>query len=351
MKLTRNHYLALAVFALAVAAAFDPSFAATDTALLGLPLMGLQMSPSGARVIDPILTNVARGYKNAQLVGDALFPVVPVDQRGGKVIEFRKEDFMLYATGRVPGANTRRVQYGYDGMAYALEQHALEGVVPFEIMQEANAVPGIDMARVAIMKTQNIIALRLEKARGDLATTLGNYAASNRVTLSGTSQWSDYSGTSDPSANIETGKEAIRAQIGRRPNTALISAQAFARLKQHPKIIDRVKYTGRDSVTTELLAALWNIPRVVVGDAVYFDGTNMIDIWGKHCVLAYTEVGTLADMGLPSYGYTYQLRGYPTVEVPYQDRNAKSWVYPVTDEVKPTIAGAIAGYFIQNAVA
>ncbi len=317
---------------------------------LGFALMG-NMTPAQARVVDPILTTAAQGYKNADLVGDVLFPVVPVDQRGGKIITFRKEDFQLYATGRTPGANTKRVQYGYDGANFALEQHSLEGVVPFEIMQDANQVPGIDMGRVAVMKTQNIIALRTEKSRADIARTAASYPASNKVTLAGVDQWSDYA-NSDPSDDIETAKEAIRAQIGRRPNAGVIAAKVFAKLKYHTKILDRFKYTGRDSVTIEMLAALWEIPNLKVGDAVYLDAAGaMQDVWGKDVVLGFTEVGTLADMGLPSYGYTYRLRGCPHVEIPYQDRNAKSWVYPVTDELNPVMASNIAGYFIGSAIA
>lgn len=337
---------------LALVGLLDPTLLGLDPMLLGAPLIGLQMSPNQARVVDPVLTEVARGFKNADMVGSALFPEVPVDQRGGKIITFRKEDFQLYATGRTPGANTKRVNYGYDGSAYALESHSLEGVVPFEIMEEANAVPGINMGSLAVMKTQNIIALRTEKAQADVALTAASYPAANKITLSGTSQWSDFGSTSDPIANIETAKDAIRAQIGRRPNTVLVSAKVFASLRQHPKIIDRIKYTGRDVVTTELLAALWGVKNVVVGDAVYADAADaMVDIWGKFVVVAYTEVGTLRDMGLPSYGYTYRLRGFPIVESPYQDRSAKSWVYPVTDELAPVMAGASAGYLITNAVA
>jgi hypothetical protein len=315
--------------------------------------VSLAITPAAARVIDPVLTTAAQGYKNGDFAGDVLFPSVPVDQRGGKIITFGKEDFRLYATGRTPGSNTKRVQFGHTGASFALEQNALEGSVPFEIMQDANQVPGIDMAMVAVMKTQNIIALRKEYAQAVLATTAANYGSSNKITLAGAAQWSDYSGTSDPSGDIETGKEAIRAKIGRRPNVAVIGAAVFAKLRQHPKILDRIKYTGRDSVTTDLLAALWGLKEVRVGDAVYENaaGTALVDVWGKFVVLAYTEIGSLRDMGLPSYGYTYQLRGFPAVESPYQDRNAKSWIYPVTDENAPVIAGADAGYLISAAVA
>lgn len=311
-----------------------------------------QMTPSQARVIDPVLSTVAQGYQNAELVGSELFPYVPVDQRGGKIITFGKEDFYLYSGARAPGADTKRVVFGYSGASFALTQFALEGVVPWELQQESQAVPGIDQARVAVNRVQRIVALNLEKAQADLATTAGNYAAGNKKTdLSGATLWSDAS-ASDPIGDIETGKEAIRAQTGRYPNTLVISAQTMRALRVHSKIIDRIKYTGRDVPTVELLASLFGLQKVVVGGAVWANASGTLaDVWGKTAVLAVTETGSLADLGVPSYGYTYRLRGAPIVETPYEDRAAKSWIYPVTDEVAPVIAGASAGYLISPTVA
>lgn len=313
--------------------------------------LGITMNAAGARVVDPILTTVAQGYRNAEFVGMELFPYVPVGQRGGKIITFGKEDFALYNTARSPGSNTKRIQYGYAGDPYALESHSLEGLVPNELQEEASAVPGIDLARGSIVKVQNIIGLRLEYQQATLATTPANYPAGNKVTLAGSSQWSDLtSGVSDPVSDIETAKEAIRAKIGKRPNVVEISAAVFAKLRLHPKIIDRIKYTGRDSATPELLAQLFGVKKVVIGDAVFDNGGTFADVWGKSVVVAYTELGSVAEQGLPSFGYTYRLNGYPLVEQPYADRNAKSWVYPVTDEVAPVIAGNTAGYLISAAV-
>lgn len=314
--------------------------------------MPLQMTPGQARVIDPILTNAAQGFQNAELVGMSLFPYVPVSQRGGKVITFGSEDFELYSTGRVPGQNTKRVQFGHSGSAFVLEQHALEGQVPFELLQEAQVVPGIDMAMGAIRKVQNIISLRLEKAQADLATTAANYDANHKNTaLTGTSLWSDAT-NSDPNGNIETAKEAVRASIGRHPKTIILGAKVFAALKVHSKVIDRTKYTSTESITTDLLARLWDVDRVLIGSAIYRDASGaMVDVWGKNVVIAYTEVASVADMGAPSFGYTYRLGGYPIVEQAYQDRGSKSWIYPVTDEVSPVIAGATAGYLISPAIA
>lgn len=312
-------------------------------------LMLFVMTPGQARVIDPILTTAAQGYKNNEMIGTALFPIVPVDQRGGKIITFGKEDFMLYNTGRAPGANTKRVSYGYAGDPYALEQHALEGQVPMEYMEDANAVPGIDAGRMAVMKTQNIIALSTEKQQADLATNASNYAASNKATLSGTDQWDN--DASKPSSAVSDAIDTVRSKVGKRANTVILGPEVFSALKNHPAIIDRIKHTGRDVVTAELLASLWDVRRVLVGDAVYAsDAGEFSDVWGKSVIVAYTEVGSLQDMGLPSYGYTYQLRGFPIVEETYYDKPAKSWIYPVTDERKPVIAGALAGFLFSAVV-
>lgn len=310
------------------------------------------LSPSQARIVDPVLSTVAQGYQNSEMVASNLFPTVPVGLRGGNIITFGKEAFMLYGSQRAPGENTKRVAFGCAGAPYALADYSLEGVVPTEVSQEASNGPGIDLGQGAIYSVSAIMALRLEKQAADIARTSASYAAGNKSTKSGTSQWSDFSGVSDPIADIETAKEAIRAATGKRPNTVVMGASVMAKLRQHPKVIDRIKYTGRDIATPELLASLFGVARVAVGDAIYSNdaGTAFNDVWGKDVVVAYTEIGSVASNGLPSYGYTYQLNGYPMVEEPYYDRSAKSWIYPVTRVEAPVLASASAGYLITNAV-
>lgn len=312
-----------------------------------------QLSNSGARLIDPILTAVAQGFRQAEYVGKFLFPRVPVIARGGKIVTFGKEDFMLYNTGRAPGQNTKRVQFGYSGSPFFLESHSLEGTAPIETIQEAQAVPGIDVARLAIYKTQGIIATRLEVAQAATARTAATYAAANKTALTGTAQWSDATtGVSDPLAVVEAAKEAVRKKIGKRANTGVIGAAGLAALKLHPKVVDRMKYTGRDIATTDILASLFGLDNLYVGDAVQSDDNGVFsDVWGKDMIVAYTATATMLEMGAPSYGYTYGLQNYPVVEEPYYDRNTKTWIFPVTDEVLPVIAGPDAGYLIQNCVA
>jgi hypothetical protein len=313
------------------------------------------MTLSQARVINPVLTGIAQGFKQNTLIGSMLFPVVDVGQRAGSIITFGREDFMQY-TGlvRAPGAATRRIQFGYAGSAFALLDYSVEGSLPIETLQESEASSNgfsVDMASVTLKKTIAAMNLRLEIAQATLATTLGNYPANNRVTLSGTSQWNDYT-NSLPTQVIETGKEQIRASIGRRPNLLVLGPVVFARLRQHPLVRSYLQFSARQVVTAEILAEFFGVAMVVVADGVQATDAGVLsDVWGKHAILAYVEIDTLANMGAPTFGYTYNLGGYPIAEDAYYDRNSKTWYFPVTRSEAPVIAGSSAGYFIQNAVA
>lgn len=316
-----------------------------------------QLSLSQVRVIDPVLTSIAQGYKQSAPVGSVLFPKVTVQLRAGRIITFGKEQFMLYNSARAPGENTKRIQFGYSASNFALVDYSLEGQVPIEVYQEGMSdAKGwmIDNFAMASNEVQSAMDLRLEFAQATIARNAASYQSANKTNRSGTSQWSDLtSGVSDPVNDVETGKEAVRAATGKRPNTVVMGAAVFKSLKQHPKIVDRMKYTGRDIATPELLASLFDVDQVLIGDGIYSNdaGTAFTDVWGKDVVIAYTNTATVAEMGAPSYGYTYNLGGYPLVEVPYYDRNAKTWYVPVTRSEAPVLASAVAGYLITNAVA
>lgn len=312
-----------------------------------------QMSTSAARVVDPILSTIAQGYKNAEFVGSYLFPKVPVGMRAGKIIQFGKESFMAYDTARAPGSSAKRLSIGYGNTPYSIVDHTLDAIVPRELLEEAQVVPGINLSSASIMTVMNAMALRLEIEQATLAVNASNYGASNKITLSGTAQWSDLTtGVSDPVSVIETAKEAVRQSIGKRPNVIVMGAQVFKSLKQHPKIIDRLKYTSREIATPEILASLFDVSAVYVGDAIQSDNVGTFsDVWGKSVVLAYTEASGIADYGRPTFGYTYQLAGYPFVEQARWDGDTRSWVYGVADAARAAIVGANAGYLISAAVA
>ncbi len=66
-------------------------------------------------------------------------------------------------------------------------------------------------------------------------------------------------------------------------------------------------------------------------------------------VVAYVSQNPRGNAAEPSFGYTYAIDGMPSVESPYYENNAKSWIYGVSNDASPVLSGMTAGYLIQDA--
>lgn len=310
-----------------------------------------QMNPSQARVIDPILTAVARGYESQfPLVSNILFPVVPVQQRGGTIITFGREQFQVIDTRRAPGADTKSIDIGYGNGRYSLVDNRLMGKVPVEIMDEASAVPGIDLAGKTVSVVQDKMSLEREVNSATLARAAGAYGSGNKVTLSGADFWTHVD--SNPFVVVEAAKEAVRKKIGRRPNVMVLGPTVLSALRIHPKVLDKLSTaTDRTPATVAQLQALFEIDRIVEGQAITDTAGTFSDVWGNDAILAYVTPKSLQEMGSQNYGYTYQLAGRPIVEEGYLDRSKNSYMYPVSDASQVVLTSADSGYLIKAAVA
>ena len=311
-----------------------------------------QATPGQARVVDPIITAVARGYRSPKAaVANVLFPLVPVGQRAGRILSFGPDDFKLVSTARAPGANTKRVQFGYSSDPFSLVDYRLEGAVPIELQEEAQAVPGIDLISIAVRRVQNLMALERENAAATLARNAALYPAENKVTLTGNDRWDVDAVESDPFTDIMDAKEVIRSKTGERPNVLEVGPKVLTALRTHPKVLDRLSTASdRPPATMQQLQALFELEMIVEGKAVSHNGSAFVDVWGTDAILAYTTPASDQEMGSPNFGYTYQLNGRPMVEEGYFDDNSNTWYYPVTDAYQPVFAGPSAGFIFKTAV-
>jgi hypothetical protein len=312
----------------------------------------MNMNASQARIIDPVLSNHAQGYKHVDRVGHILFPRVEVNARGGSIIEFGRESFRKYNARRAPGADTQLIQIGHEGKPFNLVQDALNSSVPREVYSDAKAVPGIDMGMRAVNTVMNSLTLALECEQADIATDINNYSANQKVALAGAGQWSDPA--SDPAQAIEDAKEAVRLVAGVDPNVMVVSKPVFKFLKNHPKIVERFKYTSADSITTKMLANLFDLEHIAVGKAVALsspdEDADFDDVWGNMAILAYAPQQSRG-YEEPSFGYTYTYKGHPFSEKPFWDNGKKSWIYGVTYERLPVLTGMSSGFLFSNVVA
>lgn len=303
------------------------------------------LNSTSVRVVDPVLTSVVQGYRQAGLVGSILFPTVPVSVAGGKIIKFGLEGFQKYATRRAAGGATKRVQFGYEAGNFALEEDRLEGVVPRTWLRDAAAVPSIDLGMRAVNTVMRIVTLSLETQQAETALDAGNYAADHRAALAAGTKWS--TDTGKPLTDINDAKDAVRSMIGIKPNVMVFSPSAWAAARENPQVLERRKYVEKGPVTLTEFAALIEVDRVVVGEAVWHDGERFHDVWGNAAVLAYAPAGP-SGQEEPSYGYTYTMTGHPMVEPAYYDNNTTSWIYPTTFERAPVLTGEAAGFLFTG---
>jgi hypothetical protein len=245
--------------------------------------------------MDPALNNVSVGYKNRTMYSEMLAPPLPVDKPTGRIWLFGKEKFRVYETARGPKSDAREIaSWSLGQLPYQVSDHGLKDSI--DDATAASADPGVDWD---INTTENLTQAIVLRQEVDIMNAVINQSGPSapaapvpNTTLSGTTQWSDYT-NSDPINAIEAQRSAIMKKVGAKPNTLAVSYDVHIKLRQHPKIIDRFKYTTLPNgypVDTQL-ASVFEVDNYWVLDALYDTAAEGIApspdyIWGKNAILA-----------------------------------------------------------------
>ncbi|MGZ7906775.1 major capsid protein [Haemophilus sp. SZY H53] len=297
------------------------------------------------RVQDPVLTKLAQGYHNLELIGEVLMPTVEIDKEAGKIPKFGRLAFRLPSTVRnLRGTSNRLDPEDITAIDVALEEHDVEYAIDYR--EENEAI--FSLRQFALNTTQDVIALGREKEVATLALDENKYDSGNKITLSGTSKIT--SKQADIFAMFDTGIRAVKRAIGRKPNVCVIAGDVWAALKEHPAVIEKLKYSQVAIVTPEVFAKLIGIDTVKIGEAVYEESNQLKDIWSDAIVLAYVAPRSTERKGTvyePSYGYTVRRQGGLFVDT-YKENGGKLEVIRTTDIHKPHLLGASAGYLIKG---
>lgn len=299
------------------------------------------------RVVDPVLTELTRGYTNNTLISESLFPIVTMEKEAGKIVQFGKEAFKVYSTERGIRAKSNRINpEGRTTIDVSLTEHDLEYPIDYREVEEDI----FQLREHGSMVATEGIAMRREKKAADLAQDLNSYPTNHKVTLTSGDKWSDYA-NSDPIKDVKVGKEKIRSKIGRKPNVMVIGVATFNVLQTHTKLLDLIKYTGdgpRKLITADILKGLFEIEELVVGEAIYSSDTNVFsDVWLDNCILAWVNKSAARTKNDPSFGYTFRKRNQPTVDT-YMENGGKLEIMRSTDIFDVKIVGSEAGYLIKD---
>lgn len=296
---------------------------------------------------DIPLTNMSVAYVNASFIADQIFPNVPVQNLSGKYFIYQKGDWLRReALPRAPGTRAVRGDYGLSASTYFCVEIAFAKGVPEEIVENSDA-PLKPYEDAALFVTNNIL---LQKESDTASIAFGTGWASS-ATPSPT--WDN--DTSDPLGDVETGMNSIASNIGREANKGVIGRAAWAKLRNHPDIVDRIKYSAGPTapavVTVTAVAALFGLDNLLVGTAVEntapAPGTETMSyIWGKHLLLG--SVTNAPSLLTPSAGYTFVYRNREITRFPeLQERQEViegRWSYKAAQVAQD------AGYLVKNVV-
>lgn len=267
--------------------------------------------------IDAILTNISVAYLQNQdnFIADKVFPVIPVDKKSNKYFTYTKNDwFRDEAQRRAPGTESAGGGYNLSTGTYSCDVFAFHKDVDDQTVANSDS-PLNPLREAAEFVTRRLILRKELQWVSDFFTT-GVWATDIAGVASGPTgnqaiKWSDWT-NSDPIIDIEAGKAAILGSTGMEANTLVLGYDVFKNLKNHPDLVDRIKYTSSQTITTDMLAAMFDIPRVIVAKSVKAtNNEGATDAYsfafGKNALLCH--VAPQPGLLTPSAGYTFSWTG------------------------------------------
>lgn len=312
-------------------------------------------SPSSVHVDAP-LSNFAVSIANREMIADLAMPVLAVNKPSDKYFVYNAQTMFEESAAALTGAEAMpgRVRYAVSTATFSCDDYGLMDFVSYKEMEAADAPIMPQMHAVKVVSSWLDIAK--ERRVAGVVFASGSYG-SNTSALSGASRWDV--ATSNPVQAIDDAIEACTV----RPNVMVIGAQAWVKLKNHPKLKELILSRSAtmagatpDRVTPDLVASVFELDAVHIGRAQY--NTNREGqtaarsyIWGKSCALIRTnddpnprETSTFARQ------FRFQAREVQTIaaEMP----GLKGGVYvKITESVdEKVVGGSASGYLFETVV-
>jgi hypothetical protein len=303
--------------------------------------------------IIPELTAIAVRYRNQSLIADQVLPRVPVARQEFKYVRHTlAEGFTLPETRVGRRSRPNMVEFSATEVTASCADYALDDAIPDADV--ANAAPNMDPVGRAVEGLSDLIALDREKRVADLVFSSATYPAGNKVTLSGTSQWSDFTASNPIDAIL-----AANDTLPMRANVLVLGQAVWTKLRQHPRVVQAVYGSAQNAgvVNRQQVAELLELSEILVGQgflntAKKGQTPSLSRVWGKHAALIHRD--GLADTrgNRTTFGFTAQWgeRIAGTIRDPNVGMRGGT-VVRVGESVAEVIAAPDLGYLFENAVA
>lgn len=312
--------------------------------------------------VNPALTAIAIGYRNRDidLIADRVLPRIG---KTGKKFKYTvypmAEAFTVPNTRVARRAAPTQVAFGGTEVNDECVDFGLDDVLPNDeviaweqMPKPASGGPVSPMGRSTSLLT-GLILLDREIRVANLVFNAATYPAANRATLSGTSQWSDFT-NSNP---VDVILNALDVPITR-PNVLTFGRVTWTKLRQHPRMVTAIlgNQVNAGAVTREQVAAFFEVDQVLVGagfvnTARRGQAAVMSRVWGKHAAALFISRDA-ADADQPTFGFTAEFGDRIAGDMNEPKLGLRgSTIIRVGESVKEVISASASGYYFENAVA
>jgi hypothetical protein len=291
--------------------------------------------------VDALLSSISVKYSPASLIGDKVFPVVPVKKSSDK-FRIYDRNFRVPETRRADGAAAREHTFEVSTATYNLVEHALKDIVTDK--QAEN----YDLADLKVETTKELTEKILMRRELDIANLFTTTSWSLNVSLAATAAFTANTTVSDPTPIFLTGGSVVVANSGMVPNVGILPRPAYVGCKVHTSILDRLKYTSAD-VDAVKLAALFEcgellIPAANYDTAAWGASASLSNFYGDVAWIGYrpAKPGPL----VASSGYVFRKNANMVRRWRNEDR--KGEMIEVGMEFEARVVASLSGYLIKD---
>jgi len=283
--------------------------------------------------IQSALSQIAVAYiqDEKNYIADDVFPIVPVSHQADKFWYFSQDDFFRdEAQQRTDGVESAGGGFNLGTSSYSADVWAFHKDVGEQVRSNADSAIDMDVSSTKFCMQKMLIRKDRFFASKYLTTGLwtGGVSATDAVGTAGGTPgtstpdfWNDDAG-SDPFTDIANAQTNILQSTGFEANTLTITYPVYQALRKHPLVVDRIKYTTRADaikITPDLLAAAFDVDRVLVSKAVWNSAVEMATaspttasgtyafIAGKNALLSHSAPAP--GLMIPSAGYVFAWTG------------------------------------------
>lgn len=301
---------------------------------------------------DAVLTNISVAITNGKnLVAPQVWPVVPVKKDSDIYYVYDQSNLRVDETKWAPKTTAKEINWNVSTDTYKTERHALQELVEDDEKQNQDSPIDVMADSAAILAEK--LMIRREKRLYDLLNASSTYDSGAIVNVASGNRWDDFtSASSDPTEDVATARSTIFGKIGMSPNTMVLPRQVYEVVREHPTVLDRIKYTQVGVITPQLLATLFDIQNVIVAGGIENtakegQAASLSSIWGKQVYIGY--VAPRPGLRMASWGYHLQSQAMLTDR--WRDEERKGDVIRNSYKDVPKLVTKSAGYLLRTVIA